>query len=85
MAKNLSIRKVPPELERAIQQEAKKHKTTKTEVVLKALKEAFHLEKAAAKVQRDIRKFFGKMTPQEYQEFQKNTHDFSTIDVEMWK
>ncbi len=85
MAKNLSIRKVPPELEKAIQQEAKKNRTTKTEVVLKALKEAFHLEKVSAKVRRDIRKFFGKMSPQEYQEFQKHIRDFSTIDEEMWK
>ncbi len=85
MAKNLSIRKVPPELEKAILQEAKKHKTTKTKIVLKALNEVFHLEKESAKIQRGIRKFFGKMTSQEYQEFQKHTRDFSTIDEEMWK
>lgn len=85
MAKNLSVRKIPPELEKAIQQEAKRRKTTKTAVVLMALKEAFHLEKASPKVQRDIRKFFGKMTPQEYQEFQENTRDLSAIDSEMWK
>ncbi len=85
MIKNLSIRKIPPELEKAIQQEAKRRKTTKTEVVLRALKEAFHLEKAPARVQRDIRKFFGKMTAQEYQEFQKSTQDFSGLDRELWK
>lgn len=85
MSKNLSIRKLPPDLERAIQLEAKKNNTTKTEVVLKALKQAFHLEKAPIKVQRDIRKFFGKMTLQEYQDFQKHTGNFSKIDEEMWK
>jgi len=59
MAKNLSIRKVPPELERAIQQEAKKHNTTKTEVVLKALKEAFHLEKAEiSRISKNHSRFF---------------------------
>lgn len=85
MAKNLSIRKMPPELENAIQKEAKKHKTTKTDIVLRALKEVFHMEKMATKVQRDIRNFFGKMTLKEYQDFQKHTRDFSTIDEEMWK
>ena len=85
MAKNLSIRKMPPELEKAIQREATRRKTTKTEVVLRALRVAFHLEKPPAKVQRDIRKFFGKMTAQEYQEFQNHTGDFSVTDAEMWK
>lgn len=85
MLKNLSIRKLPPELEKAIQLEAKKNNTTKTEVVLKALKQAFRLEKAPVKVHRDLRKFFGKMTPQEFKEFQKLTGDFSKIDEEMWK
>ena len=84
MANNLSIRKIPPELERAIQQEAKKRKTTKTAVVLSALREVFHLEKPV-KVQRNIREFFGKMTPQEYREFQKHTRDFSMVDEEMWR
>ena len=85
MSKNLSIRNLPLELEKAIQQEAKKKNTTKTQVVLKALKEAFHLEKTQTKVRRDIRKFFGKMTREEYQELQKHTRDFSNIDKEMWK
>lgn len=84
MAKNLSIRKLPPELEKAIQQEVKRHRTTKTKVVLRALKEAFHLERPS-KVQRDIRHFFGKMTREEYQEFQKYTRDFSTVDEDMWE
>jgi hypothetical protein len=84
MAKNLSIRKLPPELEKAIQDEVKKRKTTRTEVVLKALEEVFRVQKPA-KVQRDIRGFFGKMTPKEYEELQKHIGDFSTVDAEMWK
>lgn len=85
MSKNLSIRKLPPELEKAILSEAKKNNTTKTEVVLKALKQAFQLEKASTKVRRNLHKFFGKMTSQEYQEFQKHMGDFSNTDEEMWK
>src|SRR5258708_2700787 len=84
MAKNLSIRKLPPELEKAIQEEVKRRKTTKTEVVLSALKEVFHLKKPT-QVQRNIRHFFGKMTAKDYQAFQKYTSDFSAVDAEMWK
>lgn len=84
MSKNLSIRKLPPELEKAIQLEAKKNNTTKTEVVLKALRQVFRLEKEPLK-QRHLRKFFGKMSVKEYQEFQKSTGDFSKVDEEMWK
>jgi len=81
----LSIRKLPLELEKAIQREAKKRKTSKTKVVIDALKDAFHLEKSSPKVKRDIRSFFGKMTPQEMTEFKKQTADFSKVDQEIWK
>lgn len=82
---NLSIRKLPTELEKAIQREARKRKTTKTEVVIDALTEVFHPGKSSAGVHRDVRGFFGKMTRQDYQRFQKLTRDFSAIDVELWK
>lgn len=80
---SVSIRKLPPELEKAIQQEARKRKTTKTEVVLDALKEVFHPNKPSAKVHRDVRSFFGKLTRQDYHEFQELTRDFSAIDEAM--
>lgn len=85
MSKNLSIRKIPSELERAIQIEAKKSKTNKTQVVIKALRQAFNLEESPTKIQRDVRKFFGKMTLKDYQEFQKQTQSFSSLDEDMWK
>ena len=82
---HLSIRKLPPNVDKAIQQEAKKRKTTKTMVVIDALKEALHLETALPKIRRDVRSFFGKMSKQDYQEFQKTTRKFSAIDEDMWK
>ncbi len=85
MAKNLSIRKMPIEIEKAIQLEAKRCKTTKTNVVLAALREVFRLERPVIKVRRDVRKFFGKMTMAEYREFEKATKSFSHLDEEMWK
>jgi hypothetical protein len=82
---NLSIRNLPAALEQAIQQEAKKRDTTKTDVVVETLMAAFHLTKGNAKIHRDIRGFFGKMTRKEYLELKKHTADFSTVDAEMWK
>lgn len=85
MAHNLSIRNLPLNLEKAIQKEAKKNNTTKTEVVLTALNSFFNLDQKPKRVQRDIRSFFGQMTLKDYQEFQKQTQDFSSIDEEMWR
>ncbi len=84
MSKGLSIRKLPPELEKAIVREAKRSHKTKTDVVLEALNESLRLEKPSL-ARRDIRGFFGKMTAHDYKEFQKHTHEFSAVDEEMWK
>lgn len=84
MAKNLSIRKVPPELEKAILAEAKKHKTTKTQVVLRLLKEAFQMDKGPSRIKRDVRQFFGKMTWKEYHALQKSLGHFEEIEKDMW-
>ena len=81
----LSIRNLPLDLEKAIQQEVKKRKTSKSQVIIDALKEVFKLKKTSSKIQRNIRIFFGKMTPQEYKEFLKLTDEFSKIEEEMWK
>jgi hypothetical protein len=81
---NLSIRNLPPELEKAIQREAKKRETTKTEVVLGTLMEAFNLKKSI-KARREVRSFFGKMTKQEYMDLRRHISDFSAVDDEMWK
>jgi hypothetical protein len=84
MSKNLSIRSLPPELDLAIQREAKKNKTTKTEVVITALMKIFNLKKPQA-IKRNVRTIFGKMSKAELKEFLKITSDFSTIDKELWK
>lgn len=82
----LSIRKLTPELERAIAQAAKKKQITKTAVVLDALSEAFHIKKKSpSPVRRQVRSFFGKMSVNDYDELRKATRDFSAIDAEMWK
>jgi hypothetical protein len=80
----LSIRKLPKEIEAALREEARSRKTTRTEIVLEALKERFHLTDLEQKG-RKIRSFFGKMTRDQFEAFRKATEGFSQIDEELWK
>lgn len=79
----LSIRKLPREVDKALREEARARKTTRTEIVLEALKDRFHLSDREQKT-RKIRSFFGKMTREQFDSFQKATEGFSRIDKEMW-
>lgn len=79
-----SIRHIPKEIEKAIVHDAKKQGKTKTDIVIEALQQRYHLEPLAAKRQA-LHKFFGKMTAKEYEEFLHATHPFGEIDEEMWK
>ncbi|MBL7686269.1 MAG: hypothetical protein JNK65_09600 [Deltaproteobacteria bacterium] len=81
---SLSIRHLPEEIEKALIREAKRLKTTKTEIVLHALKEKFHLTTSLQK-QKKIRNFFGKMNSKQFESFRKATHPFSKIEKDLWK
>lgn len=78
----LSVRKIPREVERAILREARARGVTKTEIVVEALEEKFHVGENRKK--RNLRQFFGKMTPREFKEFQEITSDFEKIDEALW-
>ncbi len=80
----LSIRKMPKEIEKALIHDAKKKGKTKTDIVIEALQEKYHLEPLSVKC-RSIREFFGKMTSKEYQEFLDVTQPLREVDQEMWK
>jgi hypothetical protein len=58
---HLSIRKLPDSINQALQREAAKKRTTKTEIVLNALNDFFNLTGKSKKKHRDVRGFFGKM------------------------
>ena len=80
----LSIRKLPPELEKALQREVSNEGITKTEIVLQALREKFH-QVLPVRNREKIRKFFGKMPRSDYKTFQETTGAFSEIDESLWK
>lgn len=81
---SLSIRKLPPDLEKALRKEAKRQRKTKTGIVIQALESAFHLAPSQER-RRKVRDFFGKMSPDEYQAFKKATEEFSRIEEDLWK
>lgn len=79
----LSIRKIPEEIEKALIREAKKTNKTKTDIVIEALRQKFHMEPKSVRRQ-SLRAFFGKMTKKEYDKFKTVTQPFGEIDREMW-
>ncbi len=81
---SLSIRKIPRDVEKALRQEARSKKTTKTEIVLEALQEYFHLTSRERK-RRNLRHFFGRMTKDQYRSFKTATEPFSEIESDLWK
>ncbi len=64
--------------------EAKSKGCTKTDVVIDALRKRFNLEPANTRRQA-LRRFFGKMSPNDFKNFTEATSGFSAIDEEMWK
>ncbi len=80
----LSIRKLPKEIDKALREEARVRKITKTEIVLQALQERFHLGEFEMR-RRGIRDFFGRMTKDQYASFKKATAPFSEIEEDLWK
>jgi len=81
---SLSIRRLPKDIEKALREEARARKTTKTEIVLKALEERFHLGDRERR-RRKLRNFFGRMTKGQYASFQKATEPFSQVEEDLWK
>ncbi len=80
----LSLRKLPVEIEKFITTESHRRHITKTQVVIEALRKVIH-EPALTEKKRDIRGFFGKMSQREYQAFRRKTQAFEKIEKELWK
>ncbi len=81
---SLSIRKLPKEIEKALREETRLRKTTKTEVVLRVLEERFHLGDRERR-RKKLKDFFGRMSPNDYARFKKATEDFSKVEEDLWK
>lgn len=83
---SLSIRKLPPDLERALEHAARARRATKTAVVVSALRDAL-LPDQTAQQRRLLRfkRFFGKLTPEDYRALEQNTAVFEQVEDELWR
>lgn len=80
----LSIRKLPRDVEQALRRETRRQRKSKTDIVVHALKEAFHLgthENRAEQLQR----FFGGIAPEDLAALDKAVQDFEKIDEALWR
>ena len=80
----LSIRSLPKEIEKAILEQAKKNKQTKTQVVIDLLRKQLGLDEKSQRKQK-LLKFFGKMNKEDWKAFDESQKMFSQVDKEMWR
>lgn len=82
----LSIRKLPRALERALARETRRQRKSKTDIVVDALKNAFHLGERQQRAQQ-LHRFFRdhRTTPADETAFHEAMKDFEQIDEELWR
>ena len=82
--RHLSIRHVPPELARALDDEKRRRGISLNQVVLDLLSQAVGLGKARRR-SNGLRRYAGTWTQEEFEEFEKAIEDFEQIDEELWR
>jgi hypothetical protein len=82
--RHLSIRHVPPELARALDEEKRRRGTSLNQVVLDLLSQAVGLGKARRR-SNGLGRYSGTWTQEEFEEFEKAIADLEQIDEELWR
>jgi len=82
--KHLTIRDVPPELARALEEEKKKRKQSLNRTVLDLLKQALGLVPWGA-YDNGLGRLAGTWSKEELEEFERNTSVFEQVDEELWR
>jgi hypothetical protein len=80
---NLSIRKLPKEVEAALLKRAASQRKTKSQLVIEALTSYLGLETTESTYQK-LKSFFGYMSKKDFDEFANQTRHFGEIDKDMW-
>ena len=84
--KNISLRGIDEKLERAIKERAKKNHESMNTTILKALQQAFGLERQENYPEySDLEELAGTWSVRDEREFNETQSDFQKIDDEMWK
>ncbi len=83
--KALTIRRLSPDLARAIEKKARKDGTSLSGAVVAILEEATGVVKKRKVIHHDLDRFFGTWSAEEAREFDKNLAEQRKIDPELWK
>ena len=82
----ITVRNLPPEVAKAVQEKARKEKLSLNKAVVRLLEEATGVEKGKKKVvYHDLDRFFGTWTKEEADAFDEAMREHRQIDPEMWK
>jgi hypothetical protein len=83
--KAITLRKIPPELAKAIHRKAAGDKTSATRAVVHVLEESLGLAKKKQVVHHDLDSLAGAWTKEEASVFEKGLRTQRRIDPELWK
>lgn len=84
MIKQMTLRQIPDQLEKALRHRAKERRVSLNKVSIELLSQALGVDPSVTK-KRDLSEFCGVWSPDDLEEFEQNTGCFDTIDPEIWK
>lgn len=80
--KTLTVRKIPPELARALDAEKRRRGRSLNQTVIDLLHQSLGVGRRRSN---GLARFAGDWTEEEYREFKEATRVFEEIDEEMWR
>ncbi len=80
--KTLTVRKIPPELARALNAEKRRRGRSLNQTVINLLNQSLGVGRRRSN---GLAQFGGDWTEEEYREFKEATRVFEEIDEEMWR
>jgi plasmid stability protein len=83
MIKQLTLRRIPDPLEKALRNRAKESGLSLNRVAIELLEQALGVDPSKNK-RRDLSGFSGMWTQDNLKEFEQNTEGFNSIDPEIW-
>ena len=84
MIKQMTLRRIPDQLEKALRHRAKKSGVSLNKVSIELLSQTLGVDPSATK-KRDLSEFCGVWSQDDLEEFEQNTGCFDAIDPEIWK